>query len=388
MRGGRLECRPLPATLNADASFPDPMSKLLHVFPSFEPGGLEVRAAQLMAMMPKGTEHVVVAMDGRTGCMQRIPGEMADLVQVLPPPPKGNFLAVARHMAGVLKEQRPGLLLTYNWGSMESVLAARLAKVCPLVHHEDGFGPDEIQNYLRRRIWARRLLLPTAKAVVMPSMRLRDLALQRWKQPAQRVHYLPNGVDLRRFAPTSRQKAAAEPLVIGHVGHLRKEKNQALLLQAFALSKCRQQAELRLYGAGPEEAALKAMVAELGLHDQVKFFGQIADTSQAYAEMDVFALSSLTEQMPLTVLEAMASGLPVVSTQVGDVASMLADDNRPFLVSVGKAQAMAEVLDQLAANSAQRRALGAANRQHCQEHYEKQHCFQRFIDLYQQCMAD
>ena len=105
------------------------------------------------------------------------------------------------------------------------------------------------------------------------------------------------------------------------------------------------------------------------------FPGHVSDTPALYAGFDVFALSSDTEQMPLSVLEAMAAGLPVVSTDIGDVRAMLASDNAGFVVPMRDEAALADALSTLLADAALRARLGAANRRCAEVNFDQETMF-------------
>jgi glycosyltransferase involved in cell wall biosynthesis len=354
-------------------------TRVLHVFATFDAGGPQVRAAQLLARWPDAA-HAIVAVDGRTGCAPLLPAGVP--CELLAAPPRGG-LRTLRALRALLRARRPDLLLTYNWGAIEALPAARLAGVRNVVHHEDGFGPEEADRQLRRRVLARRAVLRCARALIVPSSVLERLALQAWRQPRHRVHLLPNGVDLQRFRPSA--PAAREVPVLGTVGGLRPVKNQQLLLRAFA--RMRHPARLELVGDGTERGALEALARELGIGDRVRFAGAVADTSAVYGRFDAFALPSQSEQMPLVVLEAMACGLPLAATDVGDVASMVAEANRPYVVPRGDAAALAAALDALVGDAELRRRLGDANRARCEREYEAGTCYQRFLDVYRAAAA-
>lgn len=350
----------------------------LHVFSTFAIGGPQVRAAQLMELGGPGIEHRIVAMDGRSDCLARLaPGVRAALV---PAPPKGGFLATGKAFRALLAEERPDLLLTYNWGAIEALLGAKLAGFRNVVHHEDGFGPEEANGLFRRRTWMRRLLFGAARTIVVPSQNLERIARSTWWQKGTKVVYLPNGVDLQRFHPGP--ALARSPLVVGCVGAFRGEKNQAMLLRAFALCRQRARARLVLVGDGPDLAACRALAGELGIADVCEFRGATNDTAPHYRDFDVFAMSSRTEQMPLVLLEAMASGLPVAAPAVGDIEQMVCDRNRPFIVPFVQAEALAVALDALLADDALRAEIGAANRARCEEHFERAACYGRFLAAY------
>jgi len=362
---------------------------LLHVFATFNTGGPAVRACQILAQAPASWRHTVIAMDGRFDCREQMPPGVQ--VDYRPPPSARGFWSMARAMISIQRELSPDLVLTYNWGAIESVLAARWTKL-PLVHHEDGFGPEESEGYLRRRVWARRLLLGAARKIVVPSRSLREVAINIWRRPEDQIKWLPNGVDLHRFVPAAPDVHAEgeteDDLVVGHVGQFRGEKNQQLLLTAFARLKNRDRAHLLLYGGGDDEQQhLEKLAVKLRIAERVTFAGTTKETATAYPRMDVFALSSKTEQMPLTVLEAMACGLPVVSTDVGDVRHMVSAPNRPLIVAKDNAGALAVALDRVLSDPDLRRSLGEENRRRCHQEYDQEICYRRYLDLYQQVLA-
>lgn len=353
--------------------------RFLHVFATFDPGGMETRAARIVDLLPPPHEHVIIAMSGRTGAASRI-GRAA--FQLQPPPKAGGFVGTARAMAQRIRALRPDLVLTYNWGAIETVLACRFAGQRALVHHEEGFSAQEAERLLRRRMWARRWLLRQAAAVVVPSASLATIATRAWRVPQDRVRHLPNGVDLDRYRPRSTAREATAPVVVGGVAHFRPEKDVPALVEAFARCRERGRARLLLVGDGHDLDAARALATARGIGDRVEFRGAVADTAPVYQEFDVFALSSRTEQMPLVVLEAMASGLPVVSPDVGDVASMLAEANRPLVTPRGDLDALAAALDRTIASAALRSELGRANRTRCAAHYEQRARLQAHLDLY------
>jgi len=344
--------------------------RFVHVFATFGRGGPQVRAVQLMQHLGGDVEHVVQAMDGNTDARELLADGLD--VTFAAAPPKGGFFATRKAQAAWLRSQQPDLVLTYNWGAIESVAAAKRAGL-PLVHHEDGFGPEEVSRRLRRRNWMRRWLL-RGVPVIVPSSGLREIAAREWGVQAE---HLVNGVELERFAPTASEP---EPLVVGSVGGLRPEKDYAVLLQAVA--RMQHAVQLCLVGGGALEAELRAEAERLGLGERVTFAGFTNDTAQHYRTFAVFAMSSKTEQMPIALVEAMASGLPVAATDVGDIRAVVAEPNRDCIVPPGDPAALAEVLDRLCADRALRRRLGAANRAVASERFGAAACLERFCAVY------
>ncbi|HEX3992441.1 MAG TPA: glycosyltransferase, partial [Acetobacteraceae bacterium] len=247
------------------------------------------------------------------------------------------------------------------------------------VHVVDGFGPDERETQIPRRVLLRRMVLGRGK-VIVPSRNLEQIATERWKLPERVVKYVPNGIDLARFAK-GRRTQAQNPPVIGTVAALRPEKNIGRLIRAFAAAVRECPARLVIVGDGPERLSLTALAAEQGVADLVTFTGQRDDTPSLYAGFDLFALTSDTEQMPLSVIEAMASGLPVVATDVGDVRTMVAAENAPYLGSRDDA-VIARMLAGMLAGSDTRARIGIANRAKAERDFDQAAMFSAWRGLW------
>lgn len=177
----------------------------------------------------------------------------------------------------------------------------------------------------------------------------------------------------------------ANELVVGTVGGLRAEKDHSTLLQA--VSKCASRPRVQIVGGGALAAALRSESASLGLGDSVEFVGPVVDTAPCYAGFALFVLSSRTEQMPIAMLEAMACGLPVIATDVGDVRAILPAEAADCLVPPGDAQALASALQGLLDNAPRRHELGAANRRRVEAHYDARTCLDRFARVYERSLA-
>jgi glycosyltransferase involved in cell wall biosynthesis len=269
--------------------------------------------------------------------------------------------------------------VTNNWGSIEWSIANALP-VTRHIHIEDGFGPEERDTQIRRRVWMRYAFLrrPT---VVVPSLALRRIALETWGLPATHVHYIPNGIGCARFAQRiNRIKLPGTGIVIGTVAALRPEKNLSRLILAFKLVAEQHDVRLVIAGDGPELPALRRLAAALGLGDKVFFAGDVAAPEAYYASFDIFALSSDTEQMPLTVIEAMAAGLPVAATEVGDVPTMVSDENYRF-VTPRDERPLAEALRALVVDPALRRRVGEANQTKAFSLYDESEMFRAYSRL-------
>ncbi len=329
--------------------------------------------------------HLIVAMDSVTAARERLDPRL-DVTFPEVEIRKGSAWANRRMFRTKLHEWRPDVLVTHNWGSIEWAMA-NLPRVCRHIHIEDGFGPEEQNTQLARRVWTRRLVL-AGRTVVVPSRNLERIAKSIWRLPSRRVVYIPNGIDLARFAiphnPDIAMNCGGDGPIIGTVSALRPEKNFQRLLRAFRLASEQCAARLVLVGGGPEREGLERLAAEQGIADRIYFAGHVAAPASLYAAFDVFALSSDTEQMPISVIEAMAAGLPVAGTDVGDVRTMLATENAPF-IGPRSDEALATSLLTLLRDPDLRRRVGEANRAKVQKDYDQESMFQAYAALFGGC---
>jgi L-malate glycosyltransferase len=368
------------------------MSHLLHVFSTFVPAGPEMRTVRLIEAFGSEHRHSIVAIDGRTDAREHLPRD-AD-VRVLESPPKAGSLATTKRLRALMKRERPDLVLSYNWGAFDAVLAARSLRSRRIVHHEDGFNPDEVVEEKPRRALARRLVLPGVHAVVVPSRNLERIARESWRLPEGVVRWIPNGIAVDRFLPRDGRLELRDRLgiprgapVIGFVGHLRPEKNPLRLLKACARVDPALGMHVLVLGDGAERPAMEALAARTPtLFGRVHFAGFVPDPAEHYRAMDVFCISSDTEQMPVALLEAMGSALPVVSTDVGDVRAILGEAQEPFVVPLGEHESawpLAEKLTGLLGDADLRNRLGKANR----ERVGKRFAFDAMVAAYRQVYA-
>ena len=342
--------------------------RILHVHSTFTLGGKEARAVRLMNAFGGAADHVVLSgVPGALAAREAIaPGIRVDFPDDHPPltgpPSPARYHALARYMRGF------DLVLSYNWGAMDAVMARRLFGGPPLVHHEDGFNADEAGGQKRARILFRRLALPAAAKLVVPSEGLERIARDVWRQPIARICRIPNGIPMPD--PAAGRARANGELLVATVAGLREVKNLPRLVRAFAAG-APATARLAIAGEGPERAAIAAQAEASGVASRVSLPGFHARPTDFLAEADLFALSSDSEQFPISLIEAMACGLAVVATDVGDIGTMVATENRPFIVPAEDEAAFASAIGRLLADAPLRERIGSANRAEALRHYDE-----------------
>lgn len=364
--------------------------KLLHVFPTFEPGGTQLRMCSILNALGDQYRHEILAVDGNYQAASRLaPGLERRLLE---PPPRSGPLGYPLALRRLVKASAPDLLLTYNWGAMDAVIGSCWWGPCPIVHNECGFSDEEAFRFKYRRVLARRILLRRVYLTVLVSSRLRELAARVFRLPPSKLRFIRTGVDTRRFRPgrnpelRARLGAAPEDLLFGYVGGLRPEKNLGLLLRAFAAARV-ERARLALVGDGPMRGELKELAGGLGILPAVCFAGRAEDAAPYWNALDVFLLSSNTEQTSNALLEAMASGLPAAATRVGDNAEVLDPRQSELLTPPGDVDAFREAVRRLASDAALRRELGAANRRRCESLYSFEGMVKGYDAVYREALA-
>jgi L-malate glycosyltransferase len=359
--------------------------RILHCHSTFSLGGKEARAVRLMNAFGGVARHTILsavpdALGAREAIDKEIRVEFPDNAPSLEGKPS---FARYRQMAGYM--QRFDLILTYNWGAMDAVMTRRMfyKDVPPLVHHEDGFNADESEGLKAKRNWFRRLGLPAAHALVVPSQTLEQIALNVWKQPRERVHRISNGIAVAAYG---RGTKSAIPgltkqrgdVIIGTLAGLRAVKNLPMLVRAVAAIPG---ARLVIVGEGPDRDAIISEANRVGFAHRLVLPGFMPDPYRYIGHFDIFALSSHSEQFPISLVEAMAAGLPVAATDVGDVRNMVASENERFVVR-GEI-ALRDALRVLVSDPALRQALGRANRAKALADYGEAAMIASYAELYE-----
>ncbi len=367
---------------------------ILHIHSTFSPGGKELRCVQLINAFGAKARHTIVSAEpDQLGAAKRIrPGIAVTLQPDFPAlkglPTPGRLQKLAKAMRGY------DLVLTYNWGAMDAVMAHTLFSEAfdlpKLIHHEDGFDESELVKRKQRRTWFRRIALGKSSGLVVPSSVLEEIALVEWQQPLGRVKRIPNGIDTGAFAAKPKTDAIPRLLKrpgekwVGTMAGLRPVKNLPRLVRAFAAMP--DDWHLIVCGEGPDRARIEAEIDRLELNDRVHLPGAVDDPAKVVGLFDIFALSSDSEQFPLSVVEAMAAGRAVVAPEVGDIADIVAEETRAYLADTPSEEAIASELVALSDDAKLRDTVGKANRAKARAQFDADKMIATYRRLYSSAM--
>jgi glycosyltransferase involved in cell wall biosynthesis len=299
-------------------------------------------------------------------------------------------LAAWRPLVQLLRSGEVQVLHGHMFGSnVWSVLLGRLTGIPVVIAHEHSWA---FTGDRPRQLVDRHLIGRGSDVVIACSQADRRCMIEVEGIAAERVVYVPNGIVGRSPTPGRDVRRelgiAADAPVIGSVGALRAEKRfDVLLLAAAQLSTRRPGLHVVIAGAGAQRGALEALAGELGLGRSAMLLGARDDVPDLLAAVDVAVTCSDFEGSPLSVLEYMEAGLPVVATRVGGLPELIDDGVQGLLVPRRDPAALAQALDVLLGDAGRRRAMGEAGRQRRREQFDFGVMVTRLEDLYERLYA-
>jgi sugar transferase (PEP-CTERM/EpsH1 system associated) len=370
--------------------------KVAHVVLALNMGGLERVVLRLLARLDRARfAPVVLALDEPGGLAPEL-ARLGIPLQVMGRRP-GLDAGVAVRMSGVLRREGVRLVHTHNaaahlYGSLAAHLVrARGGRRPPIVHTKH--GRDEPDN--PRRVLVNRVASALCDRVVAVSADAAAVALEVEHVRRRKVVTILNGVDTAEFRPQDAAATAAARALLGarpdgfHVGcvaRLAAIKDQGTLIDAFARFRAgRPDAHLTFVGDGAERASLGERAARLGLDGAVTFAGERREIAPLLAAFDIFALSSLSEGISLTLLEAASAGLPIVATHVGGNREIVVHGETGLLVPPADPGALAEALAAVA-GSPGRAAMGAAGRARVEQRFSVGRMARDYSELYDEVL--
>jgi glycosyltransferase involved in cell wall biosynthesis len=370
---------------------------VLQVIPAFTVGGAEWMAAYLAAHLPADQfRRGVVSLHGARGSPIEEYLSRCEVPVYYINKRRGFDPTTWLRLYRLLRTLQPAIVHTHQTVGRYVYPACWAARQKIIVHTVHNIATGEIHSRFWRRFqgWAyRRGVLPVSIAQEVT----RTFTEEYRRAP---VAEIPNAIPTERYAPDPARRAVwrsqhavpRDALVFTCVAGLRPQKNHRLLLQAFAQAAPQLPDALLLLVGPPDRLdpayaeSLKALAQELGLGQHVRFLGSRADVPDILRASDVFVLSSDYEGNPLSVLEAMAAGLPVISTAVGGVPELVQHGATGLLVPAGDAHALAEAMAQLGCNAPLRAAMGNAAWQTALQRFDVRVMSRAYATLYKQLL--
>jgi sugar transferase (PEP-CTERM/EpsH1 system associated) len=344
-----------------------PVTRILHFVYGLGRGGLQTGLENLLGGLDRSRfEHVICAL--RPPIDHPMCQGLSHLARIMcaTATESGSRFQVGA-IARTIREVKPDIVHSRNWGCIEAVLAARWAG-CAVIHGEHGIDTDLVDRELRRRSWFRRLAFETSDRVLAVSRQLQQLHAARTGFPAEKITVVHNGVNDQRFRPDPLLRArvrrelgfADNDFCIVSVGHLTPVKDHMTELRAAAeLARVVENWKLVIIGDGPERSQLETFIqADPALKNRVSLPGLTRRVPEMLTAFDVFTLPSVTEGICNSLLEAMATGLPVIATATGGNPEVVSDGQSGLLFPVGDFRALADKLALLARQPDLRLKLG------------------------------
>jgi len=355
-------------------------------------GGAEVLAARLARRLRRAFRFVFACLDevGPLGEELRAEG----FPVVLLGRKAGLDWGCPWRLARLLREQQVDVVHAHQYTPFFYGLVARMRGPWrPILFTEHGRHQPDYPR--RKRMLANRLFLSRRDRVVGVGEAVRQALINNEGIPGQRVGVLYNGIDVDAFASAGDRAAARRDLGAGpgeflllQVARLDYLKDHATAVRTLARVVTQApNARLVLVGDGPERPAIEAQVRKLNLADKVRLLGTRADVARLLHGADAFLLTSTSEGIPLTVIEAMAVGLPVVATDVGGLREVVTDGETGFLAPAKDDAALAEHLLRLAADADLRRRLGGAGRSRAKRCFDEPRMADDYGRLYRELAA-
>jgi sugar transferase (PEP-CTERM/EpsH1 system associated) len=363
--------------------------KVMHVVNQLAVGGTEKNVLKVATQLTEGMEHCICCIRGADASL--VADELRPEQVIALNLPSAPFSFFVPKLVRAIRECKPDIVHSRNWGAIEAVLAARIAGVPVAIHSEHGYEVESVTSTPLRQRWMRRLVVATADAVFAVSRELRDFHARQAGVPEQRVRVLYNGVDTHRFSPNPivrEQTRAAlglspQDFVIGAVGRMVPIKDYDTLIKAVsALHGKNGTFKLLLLGDGPELPRLRELAQNLLGTGGFISLGRCKNVPEVLPAMDVFVQTSLNEGMSNTILEAMATGLPVVVTRVGGNTEIVEEGKTGWMFQPGDAEHLSEILYAISSDVPARQLSGQAARQRIQHKFSDERMLENYRELY------
>lgn len=371
---------------------------VLHLVYRFDTGGLENGVVNLVNHMPAHAyRHAIVALTEVSDFRHRVRRTDVSFVALNKPP--GHAIALYPRLYRLFREMRPAIVHTRNLAALEACVPAWAARVPVRVHGEHGRDVDDLDGSSRKYRLLRRVYRPFVSHYVALSQDLAGYLADHVGVPPERCSQIYNGVDALRFRRATAPSlipgcpfSAPQHWIVGSVGRMQAVKDPLLLARAFVLALrshpgLRGRLRLAMVGDGPLRAQAQALLESAGVEALAWLPGERDDVAEVMRGLSCFVLPSRAEGVSNTILEAMASGLPVIATHVGGNAELVAHGHTGALVPSGDVQALTDAIVGLAEQPDKARGWGDAGRANVERRFSLDAMVASYQSLYDRCLA-
>ena len=370
-----------------------PRTRICHIIHRLDYGGLENGLVNLINRLPHDRfDHAIVCLTGSTDFRDRIARSDVPVLEI--GKRLGKDISAYARVWRALRHLRPDVVHTRNLPALDMLPVARAAGVRRLLHSEHGLDVLELDGQSRRYAWLRRATRPLVAHHITVSNDLANWLQSNVGVTQARISVIYNGVDVDRFSPTARSRdllpdgfAPSGAFIIGHLGRLETIKNQTLLARAFCRildlrPDLRESIRLVIVGEGRLQSEIESILSEADARDLAWLPGFRDDAPELYRAFDVFVLPSKREGISNTLLEAMASGLAVVATNVGGNAEVVNHGETGTLVPADDPDALAAALITYLEKPNLTRSQGEAGRARAEKEFSLAAMVQSYESLY------
>ncbi|HTD05568.1 TIGR03088 family PEP-CTERM/XrtA system glycosyltransferase [Undibacterium sp.] len=364
---------------------PHQLPLVVHLVYRLDFGGLETVLAECVNRMPADKyRHAIVCLTDYTAFSQKI--TKPDVPIYALHKPAGLGLGTHLKLWKLLRKLAPTILHTYNLAAIEYAFTAAMAGVPVRIHAEHGRDLGDPQGKNPKHNMLRRLLIPFIDCYVPVSRDLKQWLKDVIRVPDAKNLLINNGVDTGHFHPAPAE-ADTRQFVVGTVGRIQDIKNHKGLVIAFQrllqlMPEHKDRLRLQIVGDGPLMQQLKEQVAAAGLNGQVWLPGARSDIADLMRAFSVFVLPSFAEGTPVTLLEAMSCGLPVIASAVGGIPDVVSDRHTGVLVAATDHEAIAAQLAAYCREPALMAEHGMAGRSLVEQNYSIAAMLLNYTKLY------
>ena len=373
---------------------------VMHIVYRFDTGGLENGIVNLINHMPTHAyRHTVVALTDVTDFRLRVQRNDVEFIALHKRPGHGIWLYP--RLYALMRERRPAIVHTRNLAALEAVVPAWLARVPVRIHGEHGRDETDLLGSKRKYQWIRRLYRPFVSHYFALSRDLASYLHEKVEVPSARVTQVYNGVDVGLFTPSGAIPSLingcpfdpSQCWIVGTVGRMQVVKDQPKLARAFVQvlaqhPELRDRLRLVLVGEGPLREVCRQLLGEAGVAHLAWLPGERSDVDDVMRGLHCFVLPSLAEGISNTILEAMASGLPVIATAVGGNSDLVTNGQTGVIVPPDNVQEMTAAIARLALDPPRAAAMGRAGRTKVEERFSLPAMVNTYSQVYDRQRAE